>query len=261
MMSLAELFSLLGGGSPLVLSLLGGSVCALFNMAGATPILLLKQVPEKMLNTCLGFSAGIMLGASFTSLIVPGTRIGGAVPVLVGIVLGAIMVTLADRLLPHMHLTIEHDGPNSSIIRGAWLFVIAITIHNMPEGLAVGVGFGSGNLEAAILLMLAIGLQNVPEGLSVGFSLLATRNYSRRSAYLISVMSGFVEPPLALLGALAVSIAHSILPCAMGFAAGAMLFVISDEIIPETHRKGHKRVASYGLIAGLITILSLDLML
>jgi ZIP family zinc transporter len=244
-----------------MLGLLGGLVCALFNLAGATPVLLLKQVPERMLNVCLGFSAGIMLGASFTSLILPGTQIGGAIPVLVGIVLGAVIVTLADQLLPHMHLIIGHEGTSSSMIRGVWLFVIAITIHNMPEGLAVGVGFGSGNIEAAILLMLAIGLQNVPEGLSVGFSLLATRKYSRRSAYLASVLSGFVEPPLALLGAFAVSLIHSMLPYAMGFAAGAMLFVISDEIIPETHRKGHERMASYGLITGLVVILALDLML
>ena len=260
-MDLVELFSFLGGNNPLVLSLLGGIVCALFNLAGATPVLLFKQVPERILNVCLGFSAGIMLGASFTSLIVPGTKIGGIAPVLLGLVLGAIVVTLADQLLPHMHLIIGHEGISSSTIRGVWLFVIAITIHNMPEGLAVGVGFGSGNLEAAILLMLAIGLQNVPEGLAVGFSLLATRNYSRRSAYFASVVSGFVEPPLALLGAFAVSFTHSILPYAMGFAAGAMLFVISDEIIPESHRLGHERMASYGLIIGLVVILALDLML
>jgi ZIP family zinc transporter len=260
-MGLVELLSFLGGNNPLVLSLIGGSVCALFNLAGATPVLLLKQVPEKILNMCLGFSAGIMLGASFTSLIVPGIKIGEAAPVLLGIVLGAIIITSADQLLPHMHLIIGDEGTSSSLIRGIWLFVIAITIHNMPEGLAVGVGFASEDVEAAILLMLAIGLQNVPEGLSVGFSLLATRKYSRRFAYFASVLSGFVEPPLALVGALVVSLTHSILPYAMGFAAGAMLFVISDEIIPETHRIGHERIASYGLIAGLVTILTLDLML
>lgn len=255
------MFSLLGGDNPLLMSLLGGSICALFNLAGATPVLLLRQIPEKILNICLGFSAGIMLGASFTSLIVPGTKIGGAAPVLLGIVLGAIIVTLADRLLPHMHLIIGHEGASSSMIRGIWLFVMAITIHNMPEGLAVGVGFASGNVDAAIVLMLAIGLQNVPEGLSVGFSLLATRRYSRRFAYFASVVSGFVEPPLALLGAFAVSLTHSLLPYAMGFAAGAMVFVISDEIIPETHRVGRERMASYGLITGLVVILALDLML
>jgi ZIP family zinc transporter len=229
------LFHLLGGNSPLMLGLLGGLVCALFNLAGATPVLLLRQVPQKMLNVCLGFSAGILLGS--------------------------VIVTLADQLLPHMHLVIGYEGTRPSMIRGLWLFVIAITIHNMPEGLAVGAGFGSGNIEVAILLMLAIGLQNVPEGLSVGFSLLATRKYSRRSAYLTSALSGFVEPPLALIGAFAVSLTHSMLPYAMGFAAGAMLFVISDEIIPETHRKGHERIASYGLITGLVVILALDLML
>jgi ZIP family zinc transporter len=160
-----------------------------------------------------------------------------------------------------MHLIIGREGVSSSRIRGIWLFVMAITIHNMPEGLAVGVGFASGDIATATVLMLAIGLQNVPEGLSVGFSLLATRSYSRRYAYLVSVASGFVEPPLALLGALAASVSRSMLPYAMGFAAGAMLFVISDEIIPESHRAGHERFASYGLIAGLVVILALDLML
>lgn len=261
MMRLVELLTFLGGGDPLALGLLGGLFCAFFNLAGATPVLLLERVPEEALNVGLGFSAGIMLGASFTSLIVPGIRIGGAAPVLLGIVLGAIIVTLADGLLPHMHFIMGREGASSNVIRGIWLFVMAITIHNMPEGLAVGVGFASGDVEAATLLMLAIGLQNIPEGLSVGFSLLATRSYSRRYAYSASALSGFIEPPLALLGAFAASLMHSMLPYAMGFAAGAMLFVISDEIIPETHRRGHERAASYGLIAGLVIILALDLML
>lgn len=255
------MFSSLGADNYLALSLLGGSICALFNMVGATPVLMIKRMPEKMLNMGLGFSAGIMLGASFTSLILPGIKIGGVVPVLLGIVFGSILVTLADRLLPHMHLIMGYEGAKSRVIRGIWLFVIAITIHNMPEGLAVGVGFASGNIDAAVILMLAIGLQNIPEGLSVGFSLLTTHSYSRRFAYITSVASGFVEPPLALLGALAVSFTKSMLPLAMGFAAGAMIFVISDEIIPESHRMGHERLASFGLIAGLVVILALDLML
>ena len=260
-MNLFGLFCNLAANNILLLSLFGGIVCALFNLVGATPVLLFKQVPERMLNTFLGFAAGIMLGASFTSLIIPATKIGGVAPVLLGIVLGAVIVTLADQLLPHMHLVIGKEGTSSSVVRGIWLFVIAITIHNMPEGLAVGVGFASGDISAALALMLAIGLQNIPEGLSVGFSLLATRSYSRRYAFFASVSSGFVEPPLALLGALTVFAVHSILPYAMGFAAGAMLFVISDEIVPETHRKGHERMASYGLIAGLVVILALDLIL
>jgi ZIP family zinc transporter len=260
-MNLLEIFPLLLANNLLLISLIGGCVCALFNLLGATPVLLFKRAPERVVNIGLGFSAGIMLGASFTSLIIPGTEAGGPVPVLLGIVLGAALVTLADQLLPHMHLIIGKEGANSSRIRGIWLFVIAITIHNMPEGLAVGVGFASGDIGAATVLMLAIGLQNIPEGLSVGFSLLATRSYCRRLAYLASVASGFVEPPLALLGALAASVSKSMLPYAMGFAAGAMLFVISDEIIPESHRAGHERLASYGLMAGLVLILALDLML
>ena len=260
-MGLVEILAAFGSDDPVLLSLLGGFICAFFNLLGATPVILVRKVSENLLNTGLGFSGGIMLGASFTSLIVPGTKIGEVIPVLLGIVLGAVTVTLADRLLPHMHLIIGSEGLKSSRIKGIWLLVISITIHNMPEGLAIGVGFASRNIDAAVVLMLAIGLQNVPEGLSVGFSLLATREYSRRFAYIASVASGFVEPPQALLEALALSLCNSMLPYAMGFAAGAMLFVISDEVIPESHRMGHERMASYGLMAGLVVILALDLML
>jgi ZIP family zinc transporter len=123
------------------------------------------------------------------------------------------------------------------------------------------VGFGSGDITAGITLMMAIGLQNIPEGLAVALSLMATGRYSRSRSYFAGVVSGFVEPPLALLGAWAVVAARAILPYAMGFAAGAMIFVISDEIIPETHRPGSERWATYGLIVGLITMLALDGML
>jgi len=142
-MSPVEIFAAFGSDDPVLLSLLGGFICASFNVLGAAPVILVRKGSENVLNTGLGFSAGIMLGASFTSLIVPGTKIGGVIPVLLGIVLGATIVTLADRLLPHMHLIIGSEGLKSSRIKGIWLFVIAITIHNMPERLAVGVGFAS----------------------------------------------------------------------------------------------------------------------
>lgn len=249
------------GGNLVLLALLGGMVCAALNLAGATPVLFIKKLPGRLLDVGLGFAAGVMMAASFTSLIIPGFARGGVLPVLTGVALGAVALTLGDRAIPHLHFVLGREGPRGERLTGIWLFILAITIHNMPEGLAVGVGFGTGDIASAITLMLAIGFQNIPEGLSVGFSLLSVGSYSRKFAYLAAVASGFVEPPLSFLGAWAVTQASSLLPYAMGFAAGAMLFVISDEIIPETHRLGHERRASYGLMAGLIIMLALDALL
>jgi len=260
-MDFSAILNLVSGFNLILLGFLGGLFGALLNTLGATPILFLRNPPRVYLDVGLGFAAGVMLAASFTSLILPGMEMGGALPVLMGIALGALTITSVDRILPHAHPIKGREGFPSSRLRAVWLFVIAITIHNLPEGLAVGVGFGSGNLLLAIGLMMAIALQNLPEGLSVGFSLLSTGGYSRLRAYLISVASGFVEPPLALLGAWAVTMARQLLPYAMGFAAGAMIFVVSDEVIPETHRLGHERRASYGLVAGLMVMLMLDLLL
>ena len=144
---------------------------------------------------------------------------------------------------------------------GIWLFALAVTIHNMPEGLSVGVAVGSGSLEVAVPLMVGIGIQNVPEGLIVSFSMLGTGRYSRWKAFLFGTVSGIVEVPLALFGAALVAEIGGLVPYAMGFAAGAMIFVISDEMIPETHRIGHERHASFGLIAGFLIMLILDVAL
>lgn len=258
---LEEYILIISGGNVLLMGLLGGILTSLLNMLGATPILFFKKVSEKLLDVGLGFAAGVMLAASFTSLILPGLERGGLLPVMIGIALGALFVTLADRLIPHLHFIIGAEGPKTKKLKSIWLFIIAITIHNAPEGLAVGVGFGSGDIISALILMLAIGLQNIPEGLSVGFSLLSSKNYTRLKAYLIAIASGFIEAPLAFLGAGTVSIISQILPYSMGFAGGAMIFVISDEIIPETHRLGHERLASYGLIIGVIIMLLLDVTL
>ncbi len=260
-MTLLELLEAISGSDPILLGLLGGFFGAALNLLGAVPVLFLRNPPETFLNVGLGFAAGVMLAASFTSLIIPGFEMGGAVPVLTGIALGATMVTVMDRIIPHFHPIRGEEGLQIARLRAIWLFVIAITIHNMPEGLAVGVGYGSGNILLGFGLMMAIALQNIPEGLSVGFGLLSAGNYTRSRAFIISALSGLVEAPLALLGAWAVTVVSSLLPYAMGFAAGAMIFVVSDEIIPETHRIGHERLPSYGLITGLIVMLALDLIL
>lgn len=260
-MQSAYLF-LTGFGTNLVLlGFLGGWFTAALNALGVTPVLLISKISQKTQDAGLSFGAGVMLAAAFTSLITPGIETYGVAPVLVGIVLGAAVLSSVDRLLPQMHFLIGREGLRTERIRGIWLFVIAITLHNMPEGLAVGVGLGSGDIMKGLSLMTAIGLQNVPEGLAVGFSLLATGLYSRRQSYFAGVISGLVEPPMALIGALAVNVSHAALPYAMGFAAGAMIFVISDEIIPETHKPGNERLSSLALIIGLVTMLTLDSLL
>lgn len=260
-MSLEELLLIFSQGNVLILAFLGGLFTTLLNALGAIPILFFKEIPQRISDIGLGFAAGVMLAASFTSLIVPGIELGGIIPVIIGITLGAIMVNFADAIIPHMHMIIGREGLASNRLRGIWLFVIAVTLHNMPEGLAIGVGFGSGNIREAISLMLAIGLQNIPEGLSIGFSILAEESKSRWYAYLVAIISGFVEIPLSILGAGAILMMKQALSYAMGFAAGAMIFVISDEIIPETNRIGHEKWSTYGLIAGFIIMLYMDVIL
>ncbi len=260
MSPIEALFMSITRGNPIFLGLLGGLVITMLNSAGTLPILFIRRPSQKALDLGLGFSAGVMLAASFTSLIIPGIEVGGLFPVLLGIAVGAIVVTLSDMFIPHLHFVMDKDSVVSSRLKAVWLFAIAVTLHNMPEGLAVGIGFGAGeaHIGEAIALMLAIGLQNVPEGLAVGFSFLATKKYSQARAFMLGNLAGIVEIPLAFLGAYLVSFIRALLPYAMGFAAGAMIFVISDEIVPETHRFGHERLASYGLILGLIFMIALD---
>lgn len=274
MNSLHEIFVHIVGTDPVLQGLAGGVVIASLNMIGALSVLLWRNPSERSLDGALGFAAGVMLAASFTSLILPGIEIGGILPVMVGIVFGALLLDRADAWVPHVHVLItgrvradeardEHE--TSSIqhrrIASVILFIVAITLHNLPEGLAVGVGFGSGNLGNAIPLMLAIGIQNVPEGLAVSVAALNAGLGSLFYAAVTGIRAGLVEIPLALFGAWAVQLAEPLLPYAMGFAAGAMIYVISDEIIPETHTRGHERIATLGTILGVIVMLYLDVSL
>lgn len=265
------------GHNPIWQGLAAGIVITFLNLVGALGVMIIKNPSERLLDAALGGAAGVMLAASFTSLILPGIEMGGILPVIIGMVLGTFFLDRADRWIPHMHIlltggirkdgesieTTKKAGESSTDTRmgGLILFIVAITLHNMPEGLAVGVGFGGNNLGNALSLMLAIGIQNIPEGLAVS---VAARNAglgSRFYAAFTGIRAGLVEIPLAVLGAALVSIAEPIVPYAMGFAAGAMLYVISDEIIPETHSKGNERVATLGLMAGLIIMLTLDIVL
>jgi ZIP family zinc transporter len=245
---LHEIFVYVAGTNPILQGLAGGVVIASLNMIGALSVLVWRNPSERSLDGALGFAAGVMLAASFTSLILPGIEIGGILPVMVGVVLGALDATGGSGLQPQR-------------IASVILFIVAITLHNMPEGLAVGVGFGSGNLGNAIPLMLAIGIQNIPEGLAVSVAALNAGLGSLFYAAVTGIRAGLVEIPLALFGAWAVQVAEPLLPYAMGFAAGAMIYVISDEIIPETHTKGHERIATLGTILGVIVMLYLDVSL
>jgi len=243
--------------------LLASFLAGLATGVGALPAIFFKNVPDRVLNTALGGAAGVMLAATSFSLIVPGIEHGnllwpgyGVYVVAFGILLGAFCLDLVDRLLPHEHFILGHEGP-SSRMKKIWLFIIAITIHNFPEGLAVGVGFGGGDIANGTSLAIGIGLQNMPEGLAVALPLLGL-GYSRLKAIGIATLTGLVEPVGGLLGVGAVTVFQPILPLGLAFAAGAMLFVISDEIIPETHAKGRSRLATFGIIIGFVIMMSLD---
>jgi len=230
---------------------------------GALPTFFFKRVPQTVLNTMLGASAGVMLAATSFSLVIPGIENGeivcpgfGVYIVVFGMLSGALVLDLIDKYLPHEHFINGPEGPSSKLKR-IWLFVIAITIHNFPEGMAVGVGFGTGDISSGISLAIGIGIQNMPEGLAVALPLLGL-GYTRWKAFSIAAVTGLVEPIGGLLGAGAVTVFHPVLPFALAFAAGAMLFVISDEIIPETHSKGKSRQATYGVMVGFVIMMALD---
>jgi ZIP family zinc transporter len=274
--SAAETFVRLVGSDPVLQALVGGLVIAGLNLLGASLVFVVRDPSERFLDGALGFAAGVMLAAAFTSLIIPGIEQysgGDPIPVLVGVALGALFLDQADSLVPHAHYLVtgkrrsDAANPGESVpvvderLAGVVLFVLAITLHNVPEGLAVGVGFGSGDLDTAIPLMLAIGIQNVPEGLAVSVAAINAGLDRRAYAVFAGIRSGVVEIPLAVLGAFAVQQVAVLLPYAMGFAAGAMLFVISDEIVPETHTRGHERVATLGTMLGVIVMLYLDISL
>lgn len=259
-----QLFVRLFGDNRILMGLVATILTGLFTGLGALPILFTKSVSERTLDTLLGFSAGVMLAATSFSLIVPGISIGdemfgeglGIYVMIGGILLGALFLAVLDHKLPHIHPTIGREGPKSNLAR-VWLLIIAITLHNFPEGLAVGVGFGADRLSEAIALMIAIGLQNMPEGLAVALPLLRER-WSRGKALAYAFGSGLAEPIAGIFGVLAVSVMHPLLPWGLAFAAGAMIYVVSDEIIPETHRRGYELEGTWGVIVGFLAMMFLD---
>lgn len=268
-------------GQTIAYGVLASACAGLATGVGALPGLYFRNLSQRTLDALLGFAAGVMLAATSFSLIVPGIDFGGkiygklltaqgiegemmhivaAVAVMVGgILFGAVFLDRMDKWLPHEHFVKGHEGPSASL-RKTWLFIIAITLHNLPEGLAVGVGFGGGTAESianGTSLAVGIGLQNMPEGLAVLLPLIR-EGYAPWKALWIAAATGLVEPVAGLLGAGLVAFFAPLLPFGMAFAAGAMLFVISDEIIPETHRGGNERIATFGVMIGFVVMMAMD---
>lgn len=242
---------------------------------GAAGVFLTKEMSRRALDIMLGFAAGVMIAASYWSLLAPAIEMseGGAVPAwvpaAVGFLLGALFLRGIDLILPHLHIT--DDGTHAEGIRTHWqkatLLVLAITLHNFPEGLAVGVAFGavasdlpSAGLAGAVALALGIGIQNFPEGLAVSVPL-RRAGVSRRKAFWYGQLSGAVEPIAGVLGAALVIAAKPILPYALAFAAGAMIFVVVEELVPESQTSGHSHAATMGVMVGFAVMMVLDVAL
>jgi ZIP family zinc transporter len=233
---------------------------------GAMGVFFFKSLSEKLEDGLLSFAAGIMLAASFFSLILPAIEYGeemfqsehlAVIITIIGILCGAFTLFLMHCYLPHEHFFKGHDGPDTKSIRRIWLFVIAITLHNFPEGMAVGVGFAGGDVSNGTILATGIGIQNIPEGLAVAVSLLSI-GYSKAVSFIVGFLTGLAEPIGGLFGSVAVSYAGPLMPWALAFAAGAMLFIISDEIIPETHRRNFEGLATFSLLFGFVGMMYLD---
>lgn len=250
-------------GRIVVIGFLASILAGLATGVGALPALFFKDFSKGLFNSLLGAAAGVMLAATAFSLLVPGIDYGdqiwpgkGLWVVSAGMLIGALFLHIADERLPHLHFDAVTDASLDSLQKIS-LFIIAITIHNFPEGMSVGVSFGSGDMNNGLVLSIAIALQNLPEGLAVALPLVGL-GYNKWKAVAIATLTGLVEPVGGLLGITMVTIFSSVLPVAMGFAAGAMLFVISEEIIPETHADGRSRIATFSLMAGFIIMMVLD---
>jgi ZIP family zinc transporter len=243
--------------------------------AGAAMVFPMKDLKRSTLDAMLGFAAGVMIAASYWSLLAPAIEMAedGPVPVwvpaVVGFLLGAVFLRMADKFLPHLHPSMATE--NAEGVKTKWqrttLLVLAITLHNIPEGLAVGVAFGavatglpSATLAGAVALAIGIGIQNFPEGAAVSVPL-RREGLSRGKCFWYGQLSGIVEPMAGVAGAALVVIARPILPYALAFAAGAMIFVVVEELIPESQTSGHSHSATWGAIIGFAVMMTLDVAL
>ncbi len=263
----------LSGLNPVVQGLLGTLFTWAMTATGAAGVFLTRTVSRKIMDGMLGFAAGVMIAASYWSLLAPAIEMseGGLlpawVPAVVGFLAGGIFLRLVDYLLPHMHMGESHPEGLKTTWQRVTLLVLAITLHNFPEGLAVGVAFGataaglpSASLTGAMALALGIGIQNLPEGLAVAMPL-RREGVSRLKSFWYGQLSGIVEPIAGVIGAAAVLVARPILPYAMAFAAGAMIFVVAEDLIPESQQGGHTHLATLGVMLGFATMMWLDVAL
>lgn len=223
-----------------------------------------KKLSHSFSDIIISFAAGVMLAAAVLGLILPSVEYGGRFGLLttiLGIFTGAICLNLIDKIVPHLHKIVgtEIETHNSTNLSKVLLFVIAIAIHNFPEGIAAGVGFGTDNIAQALIIAGGIALQNIPEGMVIIGPMLAV-GVSTKKTFICAMITGLVEVIGTLIGYLAVSISSAILPFALAFAGGTMLYVISDEMIPETHAHGQERAATYALLIGFCTMLVTDVL-
>ncbi|WP_276809611.1 ZIP family metal transporter [Castellaniella defragrans] len=247
-------------------AVLGGAAGFGATALGALLALGLRAVETRAQDCMLGFAAGMMLAASSFSLILPGldaarelldSGAGAALTVTIGLGLGVLLMLGLDYFTPHQHESSGAHGPAAARIGGVWLFVLAIVLHNLPEGMAIGVGFAHGDLAVGLPLTTAIAIQDIPEGLAVALALRAIGLPLAR-AVLVAVASGLMEPLGALVGVGIASGLPIAYPVSLGLAAGAMIFVVSHEVIPETHRNGHQTAATVGLMGGFAVMMFLD---
>ena len=224
-----------------------------------------KKISHKFSDIVLSFAAGVMLAAAVLGLVLPSLEYGGNYGLLItvaGIFTGALCLNLIDKLVPHLHKLVGVDGEahNNASLSKVLLFVTAIAIHNLPEGIAAGVGFGSGDTSRALIIAGGIALQNIPEGMVIIGPMLAA-GVTPKKTLICALITGLVEVIGTLIGYFAVSVATFILPFALAFAGGTMLYVISDEMIPETHAHGSQRGATYSLLVGFCIMLITDVLL
>ncbi|RUM58256.1 MAG: ZIP family metal transporter [Persephonella sp.] len=258
--------------NPYLLGFLGSLLAGLATVLGAFFVIFKQEISEKFRDISLGFSAGIMLSASFFSLLSPSIEILNelltsklliALTVSFGFILGTVVFWIADIFISddYIHKYLTKNKESSINLKKLWLFTLAITIHNFPEGMSSALGFLTGNIGNGLAVATGIGIQNIPEGLAVALPLLISAGYSKKFAIFITFLTGIVEPIGGLVGMLTFGFYNLILPIGLSFAAGAMIFVISKEIIPETHRRGFEKEATTGLILGFILMMFLDVAL
>lgn len=247
-------------------ALAGGLVAAAATALGTLPVVLSQRVSQRASDTMLGFGAGVMLAATAFSLVVPALEAAAAqghgrwtagLVVGLGIALGALLLLLADRVAPHVQPVDPARGGQVRSLHRAWVFVAAISLHNLPEGLAIGVAFAGADAAHAQALTTGIALQDVPEGLVVALALRSV-GYGRAFSVALGAASGLLEPVAAVLGAAALTVAAGLLPWGLAFAAGAMLYAVSHEAIPGAHQQGNARAATVGLVLGFVLMMVLD---